>query len=199
MEYVSAGCSCNVFQYKYMEKRTVCFCCLSTYHDSLSDLTTDDGILDTLEVGIETPLQTSHELNTGLITGVDGLDGLGEVGGKGLLAKHMLAIGGAGLDLLGVVLGGGADPDGIDLGVGDNIHGISSEARDTEISGGCIEQKCCVQNAAAKNIVSKNKEMRSCKIRNSQTQTNNARNCPGIPASVAYIMLIVSGISPFFG
>lgn len=115
-------------------------CCAPTYHDGLSDLTTDDGILDALEVGIETSLQTSHELNTGLIAGVDGLDGLGEVGGKGLLAEHVLAVRGACLDLLGVVLGGGADPDGIDLGVGDNLHGISSEARDTEISSGCNEQ-----------------------------------------------------------
>lgn len=112
----------------------------STYHDGLSDLTTDDSILDTLEVGIESSLQAGHELDTGLIAGVDGLDGLGEVGGKGLLAEHVLAVGGAGLDLLGVVLGGGANPDGIDLGVGDNLHGISGEARDTEIGGGCIEQ-----------------------------------------------------------
>ena len=127
----------------------------STHHDGLSDLTTDDSILDTLEVGIESSLQAGHELDTGLIAGVDGLDGLGEVGGKGLLAEHVLAVGGAGLDLLGVVLGGGADPDGIDLGVGDNLHGISGEARDTEISGGCNEH--------TKNIVSRNEE--GCKMR----------------------------------
>ena len=118
----------------------------STHHDILTNLTGDDSILDALEVGIEAPLQTRHELDTSLIAGIDGLDGLGEVGGKGLLAEHVLSVGGAGLDLLGVVLGGGADPDGVDLGIGDNLHGITGEARDTKIGGGCCtnQRRTCI-------------------------------------------------------
>ena len=130
----------------------------STHHDILTNLTGDDSILDTLEVGIEAPLQTRHELDTSLIAGIDSLDGLGEVGGKGLLAEHVFSVGGAGLDLLGVVLGGRADPDGVDLGIGDNLHGICGEARDAKIGGGCCTNQ---RGVLAKNM----RKSRSVKVK----------------------------------
>ena len=111
------------------------WCCIA-YHDSVSDLAFGDGVLDTTKVLVEPALQTNHELHSGLVTGVDGLNRLGQVRGDGLLAKDVFAVGGTGLDLLGMELRRGADPDSIDLRVGDDLHGIRSELGEVVRLGG---------------------------------------------------------------
>ena len=84
---------------------------------------------------IEAALQAGHELDPRLVAGVDGLDGFGEVGGEGFFAEDVLAVGGAGLDLVGVEGGGGADPYGVNFGVGDDAHGVQCEFGDSELQG----------------------------------------------------------------
>ena len=108
----------------------------STYHNGLSDFLGLDSIAYTTEVVIESTLKTGHELDTGLVTGVDGFDGFSQIGGQRLFAKDVLAIGSGSLDLFGVVLGRRANPNGINLRIGDDFHGIVGETRDVELGGG---------------------------------------------------------------
>mmetsp|Transcript_9672 Transcript_9672/g.14493 ORF Transcript_9672/g.14493 Transcript_9672/m.14493 type:complete len:234 (-) Transcript_9672:173-874(-) len=107
-------------------------------HNGLSHLLILNRLLDTTEVGIKTTLQSSHELDSSIVTGIDGLNGCSQVGGEGLLAKDVLAVFGAGLDLFRVERGGGADPHSINVGVGDDVHGIRGETGNSKLSSGCL-------------------------------------------------------------
>jgi len=108
---------------------------LSTHHDGVTDFSRHDSLADTLEVVIESALKTNHELDAGSIAGIDGLDSLWQVGCDWLFAKDMLIIRRTSLDLLSVELGRRANPDGINLRVGDDIHGIISELSNIELLG----------------------------------------------------------------
>jgi len=63
----------------------------------------------------------------------------GRTCGNGLLAEDVLAGGRAGLDLVSMVLGGGADPDGVHVGVVDDLgrSGGREGAREGGREGGC--------------------------------------------------------------
>ena len=74
------------------------------YLDDVANLSVRDGDLDPGKVGVEPSLQSGHELHVGDAAGVDGLDCLGHVRGDRLLAEDVLAVLGARLDLLLLVL-----------------------------------------------------------------------------------------------
>lgn len=91
--------------------------------------------MDTLEVRVESTLKSNHNLDSSLGASIDGLDGFGEIGSNGFFAKDMLAIGGTSLNLLGMETRGRANPDGVNLRVGDNIHSIAGESGDVVLGG----------------------------------------------------------------
>lgn len=74
----------------------------SPHLDNFPNLAVCDGHLHTREVRVEPPLQGGHELNASGVACVDGLDCLRYVGGDGLLAEHVLPVGGASFDLRGL-------------------------------------------------------------------------------------------------
>jgi hypothetical protein len=93
------------------------------------------AFLSTFEVLIEATLKTNHELDTSGIASIDGLHSFWQVGSNGLFAKDVLTVCSSSLDLFGMVLGRGANPDSIYLRVGNDIHGIVSELGDIELLG----------------------------------------------------------------
>jgi hypothetical protein len=109
---------------------------LPTYHNGFTNFFVLNSGLDTLEVIVETTLKSNHELDSSSVTGVDGLDSLGQVSSDRLLAENVFSVGSSSLDLFGMELGWGANPDGINIRVSNDIHGIVGELGDVELLGG---------------------------------------------------------------
>ena len=107
-----------------------------TYHDRFADLLLLDGVSNTTEVLIESSLKTDHQLHTGFVTGIDGFHSLTEISGNRLFAEHVLSIGGSRLDLFCVELRRRANPNGVNFGIGDNIHRIICESSYVELLRG---------------------------------------------------------------
>ena len=109
-----------------------------TYHDWFTNFLLGNSITDTFEILIESTLKTNHQFYTSFITGIDGLNSFGEISSDGLFAEYVLSIGGGRLNLISMEWRGGANPDGINLRVGNNIHGIICEAWDIELGSSWI-------------------------------------------------------------
>mmetsp|Transcript_8246 Transcript_8246/g.17922 ORF Transcript_8246/g.17922 Transcript_8246/m.17922 type:complete len:237 (+) Transcript_8246:821-1531(+) len=99
-------------------------------HDGVSHLVIRDRRLDPAEILVEPPLQPDHQFDARVVARVDRLDRFGQVRGDRLLAKHMFSVRSAGLDLVRVKGGRGADPDGVDVRIGDDVHGLGSKFGD---------------------------------------------------------------------
>lgn len=77
---------------------------MKTYKYGISDLLILDCLPHTQKVGIKPSLQTNHQLHARLVTCIDCLHRLSQISGNRLFAKHVLSIGSASLNLIGMVL-----------------------------------------------------------------------------------------------
>mmetsp|Transcript_21188 Transcript_21188/g.29482 ORF Transcript_21188/g.29482 Transcript_21188/m.29482 type:complete len:249 (+) Transcript_21188:1617-2363(+) len=107
-------------------------------HNVFTDFFRFNSIPNTTEVIIKTSLKTNHEFNTGLVTGIDGLNGFGQIGSNRLFTKYMFVVCSACLDLFGMKLRWRTNPDSVNFGISDDIHGISTEASYIEVSSGFL-------------------------------------------------------------
>ena len=108
----------------------------TTYLDGLTDLLVDDSLLDSLEVLIKSTLETNHDLYSGFRTGIDSFNSFRKISCNRLLAEDVLSVGGSGLDLIGMEGRRGANPNSIDLRIGDNIHSFTSKLGDIVLGSG---------------------------------------------------------------
>mmetsp|Transcript_17047 Transcript_17047/g.40670 ORF Transcript_17047/g.40670 Transcript_17047/m.40670 type:complete len:229 (-) Transcript_17047:11-697(-) len=111
--------------------------------DHIADLALDHRALDPRKVRVEAALQRSHQLDVRRAARVDRLDRLHSVRRDWLLAEDMLPHRGARLDLLGVVLRGRADPDGLDVRVVDHAARVARELWHFELLGGRLSLRDC--------------------------------------------------------
>mmetsp|Transcript_27882 Transcript_27882/g.42692 ORF Transcript_27882/g.42692 Transcript_27882/m.42692 type:complete len:230 (-) Transcript_27882:56-745(-) len=107
-------------------------------HNIFTDFFGFHSFPNTTEVIIKTSLKTNHKFNTGLITGVDGFDGFGQVGSNRLFTKYMFVVCSACLDLFGMILRWRANPDSVNFGISDDIHGIGTETSYIKVGSGFL-------------------------------------------------------------